>query len=379
MKILHITGYTVERGGTAKIVYENAKFQLAAGHQVSILSVNFANEEPYPVPTGATLHLMKDHWLGKFISNFSLETLPFFKANTFDVIHIHGLWFWGSVAPFLVKNKAKKIITIHGMLSDWTMSQGKVKKALFGLLMQNKGLGDAKALVVNTHKEREELVKYLPVDKNKIYIVPNAVEKTKAISEADKRKFKVELGINEEDKNILFLSRIHKKKGLGLLVAAFAKVKDLGLQKTNLLIAGPDEGGYKDEIIQLIEDLEIPHTCIHFLGSVSGEKKQKCFAISDIYALTSYSEGFPMAVLEAIEAGVAVLVSDQTRIDYYIEKYEAGRVCTLSIDHIAKELNALLNDDANRNRLVSNANEMLEMEFTPQKIYTQMLDIYQKM
>jgi glycosyltransferase involved in cell wall biosynthesis len=378
MKILHITGYSVERGGTAKIVYENAQYQISKGHDVYILSVEFENEEPYPLPKGAVALWVKDHWLGKFISNFSPETNHFFKTHRdyFDLIHIHGIWFWGSVAPFLFKNKAKKVITIHGMLSKWTLSQGTLKKKIFGTLFQNKGLKQSEAIFVNTETEKLELLEYIKIDQSKIHVVPNAIETTKKVSEQEKLSFRENIGINKDSKNILFLSRIHKKKGLDLLVKAFALIiNNKPNLKLNLLIAGPDEG-FKSEIEELIQKLNINEQ-VFFLGSVSGRLKEVIFSFSDVFALTSHSEGFPMAVLEAIEIGTPVLVSDQTRIDEYIKKYNAGEVVDLEIETIKNALERIIFDEELAKKYVENGHEMLKSEFSPDQIYGKMLSIYE--
>ena len=376
MNILHITGYTVERGGTAKIVFENATFQISKGHNVTILSIDFPNEEPYPIPKGAKLVLTKNHWIGKFISNFSFETNDFLKkhGNSFDIIHIHGIWFWGSVAPFIFKNKAKKLITIHGMLSEWTMAQGKIKKWIFGKILQDTSLKEAKALIVNTEIEKNELLKYIEIEKSKIFIVPNAIEKSSPVSEKEKLDFKKRNGLQLRDKNILFLSRIHKKKGLELLIKAFSGLKNLDFN-VNLLIAGPDEG-FKGKVEKMIKAFGLDKRVI-FLGSVSGRTKEIVFSIADVYALTSFSEGFPMAVMEAIEAGVPVVVSDQTRIDTYISKYNAGIVVKLNEEQISEALLSILENKDLANDFVKNGEEMLLKEFRPEFIYGKMIEIYE--
>lgn len=376
MNILHITGYTVERGGTAKIVFENATYQISKGHNVTILSVDFPKEELYPIPIGAKLVLTKNHWIGKFISNFSFETNDFFKnqGNSFDIIHVHGIWYWGSIAPFIFKNKAKKLITIHGMLSEWTMSQGKIKKWIFGKVFQDKGLKEASALFVNTEIEKNELLNYIEIENSKIFIVPNAIEKSFPVNEKEKLDFKEENGLHLSDKNILFLSRIHRKKGLELLVKAFASLKNLNFN-VNLLIAGPDEG-FKGKVEEMVKALGLEKN-VKFLGSVSGRTKEIVFSIADVYALTSYSEGFPMAVMEAIEAGVPVVVSDQTRIDTYISKYNAGIVVKLNEERIAEALLSILENKDLANDFVKNGEEMLLKEFSPEYIYGKMLEIYE--
>lgn len=375
MKILHITGYTVERGGTAKIVYENAEYEQKLGHEVSIMSVDFANEQPYPVPAGVELFLLKDHWLGKFVSNYSPDFKKVFRRKDFDVIQIHGIWYWGAVAPFLYHPSSKKVITIHGMLSKWTLAQGSFKKKLFGGLFQNQGLRKAAAIIVNTEIEKQELLDYLPVDPAKIKIVANAISIPKPAENDKISEAQLKFGIQAAAKKVLFLSRVHKKKGLDVLIEAFGlicqKYKDLNLQ---LIVAGPDEG-FLLEAQEMTTKLGIAEKVI-FTGSVAGEVKNALYQMADVFALPSHSEGFPMAVMEAMAACTPVVVSDQTRIDEYLLKFNAGIVVPVAAKETAEGIERVLFDEILSKELTKNASDMLVKHFTPEVVCQRMLDIY---
>ncbi len=155
---------------------------------------------------------------------------------------------------------------------------------------------------------------------------------------------------------------------------AFSGLKNLDFN-VNLLIAGPDEG-FKGKVEEMIKALGLDKR-VKFLGSVSGRTKEIVFSIADVYALTSFSEGFPMAVMEAIEAGVPVVVSDQTRIDTYISKYKAGIVVKLNEEQISEALLSILENKELANDFVKNGEEMLIKEFRPEYIYGKMLEIYE--
>jgi glycosyltransferase involved in cell wall biosynthesis len=379
MRILHIVGYTVERGGPSQVVYENAKFQLAHGHTVSILSVDYINEEKYPLPNGAKLILLKNHWLSKFIPDFSLETFKFFKdtKNDFDIIHIHGIWFWGGIVPFFVKSKAKKIITIHGMLSKWTLAQGYLKKKVLGFLVQNRTIKKADAIFVLTDAEQNELLDFVKVDRNKIHLVFNAIEPNTGVLENEKNKLLEEFNLNIDSKKILFLSRIHKKKGLDLLIKAYGLLCLETTQNIELVIAGPDDG-FKDEALTLINSLNISKN-VKFIGSVSGQTKQAVLAFADVFVLSSYSEGFPISVLEALESNLPVVVSDQTRIDFYLKKYDAGKVVSLNEVEIKDAIKEILFDTDLAQKYINNGKKMINELFRPDKVYGKALSIYQEL
>jgi glycosyltransferase involved in cell wall biosynthesis len=376
MKILHITGYTVERGGTAKVVFDHSGYQIHHGHKVTILSLEFPGEEVYPTPAGVKLILVKPHFLSKYVSNFSTELNDYLKqkGDSFDVIHVHGIWFWGSVAPFIFNKKPRKYITIHGMLAKWTLQQGSLKKKIFGFLIQNKALKNAAGIVALTEAEKQEVLDYQKVNPKKIIVIPNTIEKTLAASPKEVRFVKDKFGLNDDFKKILFLSRIHKKKGLDLLVKAFALVLKEIKEPIKLIIAGPDEH-YQEELQEIINQLGINEQII-FTGSVSGGVKKAIFEASDMFCLTSYSEGFPMAVLEAIEANLPVVVSNQTRIDEMIKKYKAGKVVELDILDIKNAIIDILTNSKSAKIMNSNAQKMLEKEYVPKKIFSEMLKLY---
>jgi glycosyltransferase involved in cell wall biosynthesis len=180
--------------------------------------------------------------------------------------------------------------------------------------------------------------------------------------------------LNDDFKKILFLSRIHKKKGLDLLVKAFALVLNEIKEPIKLIIAGPDEH-YQEELQEIINQLGINEQII-FTGSVSGGVKKAIFEASDMFCLTSYSEGFPMAVLEAIEANLPVVVSNQTRIDEMINKYKAGKVVKLDIIDIKNAIIDILTNSKSAQIMNSNAQKMLEKEYVPKKIFSEMLKLY---
>lgn len=376
MRILHITGYTVERGGTSKVVFDNVNYQLKKGHTVDIITVDFPGEKTYPLPDGAGLVKVKYSPLNKYVSDYSPGFYTYLKANRnhYDIIHIHGIWHWGSIVPYLVSGKARVVISIHGMLSRWALNQGGIKKKIFGELFQKRFLRKSDALILLTEAEKEELLEYTAVDESIVHVIPNGIDRMVMPSEQQKQNLLNKLGLSGDTVNILFLSRIHKKKGLDLLLKAFARLSK-EMPQARLLIAGPDEG-YKPTAEELIDSLGIRNQTM-FLGSVSGKEKETVFSIADVFVLSSYSEGLPMSVLEAMSLQVAVVVSDQTRIDTFIRQYQAGKVTGLNETEVYEAIREILDKPGETKGFIQNANRLLEAEFSPEMVNNRLVSLYE--
>jgi glycosyltransferase involved in cell wall biosynthesis len=121
-------------------------------------------------------------------------------------------------------------------------------------------------------------------------------------------------------KRMIFLSRVHPKKGLDLLFQAWAKLDPALTRDWEIAVFGPDEGGHLAEVQTLIQDLGIMDA-VTFYGSVSGSDKEAAYRSGDLFVLPSRSEGFPMAVLEAASYGLPVVQTDECN---FPELTEAG-------------------------------------------------------
>ncbi|NBA84236.1 glycosyltransferase [Emticicia sp. CRIBPO] len=376
MRILHITGYTVERGGTSKVVFDNVSYQLLQGNTVDIITVDFPGEKTYPLPEGAGLIKVGYSPLNKYVSDYSPGFYAYLKANRdlYDIIHIHGIWHWGSIVPFLVSGKFRVIISIHGMLSRWALSQGGIKKKIFGEVFQKRFLRKSDAVIVLTEAEKEELLEYIPLKESKVHVIPNGIEKIEVPSVQQKKDLLDKLGLKSDSVNILFLSRIHKKKGLDLLLKAFARLS-AEIPEAKLLIAGPDEG-YKHTAEEMIDALNIRDRIL-FLGSVSGKEKETVFSIAGVFVLSSYSEGLPMSVLEAMSLRIPVVVSDQTRIDTFIRQYNAGKVTGLNENEVYEAIKDILENPDETREYIENAGKLVETEFGPDMVNKRIIRLYE--
>jgi glycosyltransferase involved in cell wall biosynthesis len=148
-------------------------------------------------------------------------------------------------------------------------------------------------------------------------------------------------GLAKKRRRVLFLGRIHPKKGLDLLLSAWAGLG--GLQKNwELVIAGPDEKGHLNEIKKLAGGLGLEDS-IHFTGPVTGEVKNALLYSADLFVLPSYSEGFPMSLLEAMACGVPVVATRACNFPD-VSTQQAGWECEATVPSVLEVLKHSLSE-----------------------------------
>jgi glycosyltransferase involved in cell wall biosynthesis len=228
---------------------------------------------------------------------FSLDMLFFFlklPKTSEKIVHIHSLWMWPVLFPGFLKGfkNYKLVISPRGSLSPWSMKNGHFVKKIVWMFFQKKVIKNADLIHATSKLERDE-IRSLGF-RNPIVIVPNGIDG---------------LGSNykvlRETKVVLFLGRIHKKKGLDILLRSWKEVSTC-FPDWILKIVGPDDG-YADEVNRLILDLSLEN--VFLLGEQIGENKYLSYGEAEIFVLPTYSENFGMTVAEALMVGTPVIVS----------------------------------------------------------------------
>lgn len=212
-----------------------------------------------------------------------------------DVIHDNGIWMPHNheIARIAAKRRIPRVVSLRGMLEPWALGHRRAKKALAWALYQGRDLRSA-ALLHATAEIEEENARARGL-KGPFCVIANGVDLPAPVAgPADK-----------PHRTALFVSRIHPKKGLPMLLDAWAKLRPEGWR---LEIAGPDEGGHSQEIAALIAELGLGEA-VRLLGAVYGEAKTALFARADLFVLPTYSENFGIAIAEALAYGIPVLTT----------------------------------------------------------------------
>lgn len=216
-----------------------------------------------------------------------------------DLIHDNGIWLSHnhSIAKLCAKRSIPRIVSVHGMLEPWAIQHRRLKKKLAWHLYQKKDLRDAPLLHSTAPTETVSLSQAGLT--NEIVTIPNGTDIPAEIDLQAKRTR------SSKKRKALFLSRIHPKKGLPMLLEAWAALRpaDWALE-----IAGPDEGGHKAEVAALIETLDLTDD-VSFLGALNEAETSDAYRAADLFVLPTHSENFGMVVTEALAHGLPVLTT----------------------------------------------------------------------
>ena len=260
---------------------------------------------------------------------YSHGLMAAFLAEEADVAHLHCLWMHTSavVARWGKLKRRPYVVTPNGMLEPWALRNSAWKKKLAGWLYENTMLRQAACLQANTVKEAED---FRAFDlKNPIAIIPNGIDLPEITGLAGSPDLPVWSNcLGPERKVLLFLSRIHPKKGLVNLLKAWAQLPPATPSGPawTLAIAGWDQGGHEAELKQLATDLRLAWTDLRepqtgggpwsvvFLGPQFNAAKSACYRHCHGFVLPSFSEGLPMAVLEAWAHGRPVLMTPECNL-----------------------------------------------------------------
>lgn len=245
------------------------------------------------------------------------------EKEKIELVHLHGTW-----SPFLaiaalvarLKN-LPLIISPHGCLEPWALQYKRPKKWLALNIYQRRIFRWA-SLFVATAAQEANSIRALKLHQP-IAIIPNGIDVRKTVGRNN----------NQPIKTILFLSRLHPKKGLIDLVNAWAIVRQPGWK---VVIAGGDEEGYRAKVEALISEKNIQSDFV-FIGFVDKEEKQACFDVADIFILPTYSENFGIVVGEALANEVPVITTTGAPWGGLIES-RCGWWVTPGVDGVASAL-----------------------------------------
>jgi glycosyltransferase involved in cell wall biosynthesis len=224
-------------------------------------------------------------------------------------VHIHGIWETHCMTAAGIARACKRpyIISAHGMLEQWALRYKRLKKALYAALTEIRGMQRAACLRALSVDEVDDY-RRLGLT-NQIAIIPSGIDAPACASPDLFRSAYPQLA---GKRIVLFLGRLHQKKGLELLLQSWARVASTA-DDIHLVIAGPDSENTLVPLEQLTGELKLGSS-VTFAGMMTGDQKWSALAAASLFVLPSYSEGFSIAVLEALAMGVPVIVTTACHI-----------------------------------------------------------------
>lgn len=233
---------------------------------------------------------------------FSLDLKSKLRSLRPAIIHQQGIWTFASCINLLYRKcyHAKTIIAPRGMLDPWAVRNSGWKKRIVGHLFEYKNLRTADCIHALCQSEYESIRKFGL--NNPVAIIPNGITLPQ----------NPQYDRNHEKRILLFVGRIHPKKGIKELILGLAMVKAQNPSLFNsweIHIAGWDQNGHINELKQIVESHNLTND-VKFVGSLYGEAKEKALCRANAFILPSFSEGLPMSVLEAWAYELPVVMTD---------------------------------------------------------------------
>jgi glycosyltransferase involved in cell wall biosynthesis len=304
---------------------------------------------------------------------YSNQLVPAMLEADLDILSVHGLWKYCSVASQRWHRQTGRpyVIHPHGMLESWAVRNAMWKKRIAALLYENQHLRGAACLRALTQAEGQSIRSYGLW--NPICVIPNGVDLP------DLRESKARTQ-SANPKTLLYLGRLHPKKNISNLIRAWNETlkSQRGGDRWVLAIAGWDHGGYEAQLRQLTTDLGLL-TSVIFLGPRFGGDKSECYRTCDAFILPSLSEGLPMAVLEAWSYAKPVLMTPECNLSEGFDAIAALRIGKAP-EEIAAGLRQLVEmSDNDRAAMGTRGRALVATNFSWPRIGQQMRAVYEWM
>lgn len=385
MKVLHIIpSVSPVRGGPSLAAIEMVKILNFKGVEASIITTNDHGDRQLNIQTkdwtsyqGAPVHFFpryspKISAIREFSYSSELTYWLWNNIHHYDMLHVHAIFSFPSTVAMVIANhkQVPYIVRPLGQLCHWSLNQQAFKKKTYLRLIEKNNLKNSQGVHFTAISEQYE-ASSLGINAPS-FVVPHGLYTPAKLSDAS-TKLRSHLQLSTKVPIITFLSRLHPKKGLEILISTLSCLKDYPFL---FLIAGTGDLDYENHLKSLIQEYELSDRT-HFLGFVEGETKNLLLQGSDLFALTSHSENFGIAVLEALAAGVPALVTPGVALSQLIQQHQFGYVTPLEKTAIANALLQCLQKPEEAKQMGERAREFIQENYTWDKIATELIEVYQ--
>jgi len=385
LKILQITNFfkpSWETGGVTKVAYEISKKLIERGHEITVYTtdgfksrLDVEKNKPVSVDGIRTYYFRN---LSSFLTRKINLPIPYYlqliakeEVKNYDIIHIHEHRTLLAVIIHYYSNKYKipYVLQAHGSVLPFFQKQ-RLKK-IFDIFFGYTILKDASKLIALNENEALHYEK-MGVDSNKIEIVSNGINLEEYNIPPMKGAFRKNNSIDQKANLVLYVGRINKNKGLDLLVKSFSNLLKIGPNSV-LVIVGPDEGGFKHKLEDLIQKLNIKNN-VMFTGFVDSNIKMAALNDADVFVTASFS-GFPMTFLEACVFGLPIITTKKGDNLYWIHN-RIGYVVQYDENELCKAIYELLKNEDLRSRFGEESKKLIEKQFLWNSIIKNIESIY---
>lgn len=361
MKIIHyIPSIDRTAGGTSTYIQVLGK---ELGKLAEVHIITHASENPLPIDN-CKIHYVSGY--NPLKGSFKIEVNKLLDVLKPDLVHVNCCWMpaCSLVQKMAQKRNIKVILTPHGMLEPWIIKRHYwTRKVPALLLYQKAAVRKADCIQSTAESERDNLLK-LGYNKN-IKVVRLGID---ADGIEMKRSWK-------KTRQILFLSRVHVKKGINFLVEAAAALRS-ELQGYKILVAGEGDVDYVAEMKRMIEDNGL-QDIVQFVGGVYGDEKWRLFQTSDFFVLPTHSENFGLAIAESLASGTPVITTVGTPWND-LNDSNSGAWIEIGTQPLTETLRKFLAlSDEELEAMGRNGRKLIEEKYSARVMAKEMMEVYE--
>ena len=377
MKILQVVQFfSAKHGGSAMVPYEMSKHLHDAGHDVTVLTTDFQMDNDF-IDSLDGVEVVPFHCqmnIGSLLISSSMKKYLKENINKFDIIHMHNFRTYQNIIVhrFAKKHKIPYVLQAHGSVPRIIEKKG--LKYLFDIFFGYKILKDASKVIAVSNIEVDQYLK-MGVPKEKIVVIPNGIDFDSFIDLPKKGTFRKRYGISEKH-IILFLGRLHERKGIDFLIKSYAKLRNK-LDDVVLVLVGSDDG-YKDRAEILINKLNLTNE-VRFIGHVSGADKIAAYVDADVLVYPAIFEIFGLVPFEAIMCGTSVIVTDDCGCGELVRDANCGYLVKYGdVNDLGEKMNFVIENPNKCERLVETGRKYIEENLAWDKIIHRFEKKYEK-
>ena len=329
-------------------------------------------------PPGIPTHSFETQLPARLWTAYSSSLARFLNENIarFDIVHVHEIWHYAGYAAYRAarRNGVPFVLTPHGELDEWRLRHKAWKKRIYMRLALDGMLRQSNALHAITNAERDR-IEELGYDTH-VTVAPNGINPVQFDELPDPSILLDSFPTLRSKQVVLFLGRLNPTKGLDVLAHSFSRVAKR-FPHSALLLAGPDEEGGRRLMETILKSEGVLDRTV-FTGMLTGEYKLAALACADLFVLPSYSEGFSIAVLEAMAARLPVVITEGCNFPEVTER-DAGFVVEAKDAPVAEAISTLLSDPGLRAKMGENGRNLVAERYTWQATASKIADLYRSL
>ncbi|MEM7774291.1 MAG: glycosyltransferase [Pseudomonadota bacterium] len=378
MRVLHVTpSYlpATRYGGPIYSVHGLCSALAGHGHEVDVFTTNIDGDGVSDVPVGTPVDMD-----GVQVTYFPLglgrriARSPAMGAAledcvaAYDIVHVHSVFLWPTTAAAMAarRNNVPYVLSPRGMLvPELIRRKSRLAKTLWIKLYERKNIEMASALHVTADIEAGAIHK-LGLSVRRTIVLPNGT----AAPSFTRGNELPHPATRSRAPTILFLGRVNWKKGLDRLIPAMSRVPN-----ARLIVVGNDEENYRPQLESIAEQCGVGER-VEFRGPLYAEDKWRAFAEADLFVLPSYSENFGISVLEAMAAGLPVIVTPEVGLASTVSDAGAGIVVNCDEDNIGRSIAQLISDPVKMEECGRAGREAVRTQFSWDGIASKMQKSY---